>query len=99
MNSKLANFFFRCFSTNSNVNGYEIEAIPVCIFPQDVMEQIENVVTNIIAEKEKSHSADTSALESQIDLLVYRLYGLTYDEVLIVDPATPITREAYAKGQ
>ena len=30
-----------------------------------------------------------------VDLLVYHLYGLTYDEVLIVDPETPITREEY----
>ena len=27
--------------------------------------------------------------------LVYLLYGLTYDEVLVVDPQTPITREEY----
>ena len=27
--------------------------------------------------------------------MVYHLYGLTYDEVLIVDPQTPITREEY----
>ena len=26
---------------------------------------------------------------------VYHLYGLTYDEVLIVDPETPIAREEY----
>lgn len=32
---------------------------------------------------------------NQIDLIVYHLYGLTYDEVLVVDPATPITREEY----
>ena len=38
---------------------------------------------------------DTSALENQIDFLVYHLYGLTYDEVLIVDPETPISREEY----
>ena len=38
---------------------------------------------------------DTSALESEIDLLVYHLYGLTYDDVLIVDPETPITKEEY----
>ena len=25
----------------------------------------------------------------------YKLYNLTYDEVLIVDPETPITREEY----
>ena len=47
--------------------------------------------------KNSSLSADASALEQQIDLLVYHLYGLTYDEVLIVDPATPITKEEYEK--
>lgn len=31
------------------------------------------------------------------DRLVYHLYSLTYDEVLIVDPETPITREEYEK--
>ena len=35
--------------------------------------------------------------ESNIDMLIYRLYNLTYDEVLIVDPETPITREEYEK--
>ena len=32
---------------------------------------------------------------NKIDNIVYHLYGLTYDEVLIVDPQTPITREQY----
>ncbi len=32
---------------------------------------------------------------SKLDSLVYHLYNLTYDEVLIVDPDTPITREEY----
>ena len=36
--------------------------------------------------------------EKQIDLFVYHLYGLTYDEVLIVDPETPITREEYEQS-
>jgi hypothetical protein len=36
--------------------------------------------------------------EQQIDLFVYHLYGLTYNEVLIVDPDTPITREEYEDG-
>lgn len=33
--------------------------------------------------------------DREIDLRVYKLYGLTYDEVLIVDAETPITREEY----
>ena len=95
MNSKLANFFFRCFSTNSNVNGYEIEAIPICTFPTDIVNQIEGLVTNIMNEKERDHSANTSREEKAIDLLVYRLYDLSYDEILLIDPETPITKEEY----
>ena len=33
--------------------------------------------------------------DQEIDLNVYHLYGLTYDEVLTVDPNTPIRREEY----
>ena len=44
---------------------------------------------------QQGQESDTSSLESEIDHIVYHLYGLTYDEVLIVDPETPITREEY----
>lgn len=33
--------------------------------------------------------------EQVINRLVYHLYGLTYDEVKIVDPETPIIEEEY----
>ena len=33
--------------------------------------------------------------DQEIDLKVYHLYGLTYDEVLTIDPNTPIRREEY----
>lgn len=32
---------------------------------------------------------------NEIDHIVYHLYGLTYDEVLVIDPTTPITRKEY----
>ena len=38
-------------------------------------------------------------LNQETNNLVYHLYGLTYDEVLIVDPETPITREEYESNQ
>jgi len=40
-------------------------------------------------------SAQIATTNNEIDLRVYKLYGLTYDEVLIVDPETPISREEY----
>ena len=59
------------------------------------VKEIKDLVSNILRSKRAKPSVDTSALESEIDRLVYHLYGLTYDEVLIVDPETPITREEY----
>ena len=41
---------------------------------------------------------EKECIKEKMDLLVYRLYKLTYDEVLVVDPETPITREEYEKG-
>lgn len=38
---------------------------------------------------------DTSVLEHQIDVMVYKLYELTYDEVLIIEPEFEISREEY----
>lgn len=43
--------------------------------------------------KQKRIQADTFSLENKIDFLVYHLYDLTYDEVLVVDPNPPFSRE------
>ncbi|MCK9290388.1 MAG: hypothetical protein WCR58_11915 [Bacteroidales bacterium] len=37
----------------------------------------------------------TTALEQQIDNLVYRLYELSYEEVKVIDPDFPLSEEAY----
>ena len=43
----------------------------------------------------RKHSERIEKTDRGINLRVYKLYGLTYDEVLIVDAETPITREEY----
>ena len=40
-------------------------------------------------------SEQMTETNKEIDLLVYKLYGLTYDEVLIVDADLGINREKY----
>ena len=45
----------------------------------------------------QSLSQQIAATDSEIDTKVYHLYGLTYDEILTVDPNTPIKREDYEK--
>jgi hypothetical protein len=48
---------------------------------------IEPLVTQILAAKKANPTADTSALEGEIDRLVYQLYGLTAEEIAIVEAA------------
>ena len=43
--------------------------------------------------KELKSKIDTT--DKEIDLMVYKLYDLTCDEVLIVDPETKISKEVY----
>jgi Alw26I/Eco31I/Esp3I family type II restriction m6 adenine DNA methyltransferase len=84
INSKLLNFLFKCKSTSSNVNGYEVDDLPI---PKDIDEIIEGDIEKLvdkILNAKKNQRADTSDLERKIDQLVYNLYGLTDEEIAIV---------------
>ena len=47
--------------------------------------QVSDLVDRILAAKKADPDADTSALESEIDKLVYRLYDLTPEEIAVVE--------------
>jgi hypothetical protein len=51
-------------------------------------EAIESLVGRILAAKARNASADVSTLEREIDRLVYALYGLTPEEIKIVEEST-----------
>ena len=93
LNSKLLNFIFKLQSTNSNVNGYEVNNLPIAISSNKT--KYEDLVNKVLAYRRDDNINSALKIENLIDLLVYRLYGLTYNEVLIVDPDTPITEEEY----
>ena len=48
---------------------------------------------NIYCAKQKD--ADTTTLEKQIDEMVYKLYGLTYEEVKIIFPEFTMSEAGY----
>lgn len=71
-------------------NGYQLiwkyfSQIPIANGEQDVRNQIATLVNNILVIKDSDPSAVTTALEAQIDQLVYTLYGLTEEEIKIVE--------------
>lgn len=85
MNSHLMNWYFRCFSTNSNVNGYEVENFPMPNDNTDIRREITELVDTILRLKANNASVDTSEQEQQIDKLVYQLYNLTPEEIAVIE--------------
>jgi len=62
-----------------------IRNIPIAYATQKQQKKIVNLVDEILESKQKDPSVDTSALESEIDCLIYQLYGLTEEEIKIVE--------------
>ena len=85
LNSRLLNWFFRKLSTNSNVNGYEVDNLPISL-PEsaDTMHQLENLVNRLLKMDEDATKAD-NAISSEIDHLVYSIYGLDKNQVALIE--------------
>lgn len=98
LNSRLIRFWHKkIFPEGLHIKIYQLKEIPIPILEMKKQQTIIDLVNQILTAKKFDPTVDTSSLELKIDFLVYHLYGLTYDEVLIVDPETPITREEYYK--
>lgn len=98
LNSKLFNFFYKLVSGDKQMfTRIILENIKALPYP-DMNSPIIVVINQKVALLMSNLEHDTATLESEIDLLVYHLYNLTYDEVLIVDPETQITREEYERS-
>lgn len=69
--------------------------VPIPEANSKVKTELENLAMSAFAKKKDDVNARITSIESRTDLLVYHLYGLTYDEVLVVNPQTTITREEY----
>ena len=95
LDSTLINYLFATRFLNLAIKAEYLKQLRIPIPSAVILKQLESLVSKVLELKKVNIEADTTSLEYQIDFLVYHLYGLTYDEVLIVDPETPISREEY----
>ena len=100
MNSEVAGHFLRTYR-RSNIHLYpdDWKQLPIPDIPSEQQAPIIAIVDKIIAAKQKDPNADTIELEKQIDLMVYKLYNLTYEEVKIVEPDFAMSRADYENFQ
>jgi hypothetical protein len=91
LNAKLTQYIFEIQNpqmigkTFAEVKVIYVERlfIPQCSLLQQ--KSLEQLVQRILAAKQANPAADTSALEREIDQQVYALYGLTPEEIAIVE--------------
>ncbi len=85
LNSKLYDFIFRHLSSNTHVSSGQLNSLPFRVLSETQQKPFLNLVTKILSMKKVNPDADTSALETQIDQMVYELYGLTPEEIMVVE--------------
>ena len=86
LNSTLINwYFFKFLSDGINFFPDDAKSLPIPTASPARQAEVISLVDTILAAKKFNPQADTSALESQIDQLVYSLYNLTEDEIKTVE--------------
>lgn len=84
LNSKLINFYYCYKYRMPTIGGYELHSIPVKI--DDIyVQHISSMVDEVISLKKQNPNVDTIELKKQIDQMIYKLYGLNKDEIIIVE--------------
>lgn len=90
LNSQLLNFIYGNLvqekgRTFAQVKPKNIKQLPILIVNDRSQKPIEALVDRILAAKKSNPNAETTALEKEIDRLIYQLYQLTEEEIKIVE--------------
>jgi adenine-specific DNA-methyltransferase len=91
--SKLISFIYLNSSSIATKDDFrqttltELRKLPIPIVDAKRQKVLGKIVLSILNARKFNPNADTANLEKQIDQLVYNLYGLTEDEIAIVEHA------------
>lgn len=95
LNSKAVDFYYKKrFSTKKEeafpeIQTYLYEQLPLPPHKSEIIERVESLVKQLLA--------NPLSIEhrTEIDKNIYRMYGLSYEDILVIDPETTITEEEY----
>lgn len=90
LNSKVVYFYFKLGSVIWGADGIKwfgeyFDSIPLPKINENQQQPFIDKVDQILTLKKENPAADTSVLEREIDVMVYALYGLTEEEIAIVE--------------
>jgi predicted RNA methylase len=90
INSKLLDFYHYLLNPEkgealAEIKKINLEKLPIKLISKEFQQPFIEKVDQILALKQENPQADTSVLEREIDELVYALYGLSEEEIGIVE--------------
>ena len=88
---KLSRKIFPQFKIN------ELRIFPIIIPSDSLQEKVGGLVNSVLNNYKKN--ADTKKEEALIDILIYRIYKITYEEIKIIEPEFNLTKEEYTNYQ
>jgi hypothetical protein len=94
VNSALAFFYIKekypasSYNQGTTFTKEMLNTLPIPEIAVAQRSKLVSLIDRILAAKQRDAEADTSALEREIDQLVYALYGLTPEEIQIVEGAS-----------
>ncbi len=98
LNSKFITYYVKNFISNTHtlqINDGKL--IPIIIPSDTVQKMIIGYVDEFVTSRNLTLSTDAKNNERKIDNLVYKLYELTYEEVLVIDPNFELSEAEYAE--
>jgi len=96
LNSKLIKFYVNeLFYDGTHFYPNHMKSLPIKVVSLDEQAPLIKIVDKIHNKLKVDINANISDLEQQIDNLVFRLYELSYEEVKVIDPAFPLSKEEY----
>lgn len=106
-NSKLLNFVYTSFvqeagRTFAQVKTVTLKQLPIKVSTNEIQNKFVEIVDSILNLTQNDDYQENiekqqavKEYENQIDIMVYKLYGLTYQEVLTVDKDFSMSEEEY----
>ena len=105
LNSSLSIFYIKNkYSSSSYCGGITFTKDMINQLPIPSLEEWERSKLITLAQeatlsKQRNNNASISHILKEIDVLINKAFKLSYDEVLIADPETSITREEYGQAK
>ncbi|MEE1062192.1 MAG: TaqI-like C-terminal specificity domain-containing protein [Paludibacteraceae bacterium] len=91
LNSSFATYYIQKIAFELTTGAFtkmrtnQLARLPIPLIESDNKYAVISIVNQILSAKQTNPEADTTSLESEIDRLVYELYGLTEEEIAIVE--------------